>query len=85
MRQAYTALSRALLLAGHGVVALPARAYERDGGVAFCRSLLRGVPSAVLRSMAGASEALSRAMASLRNQLDPEGARERRRTYKSRQ
>ena len=66
---AYAALARGLQGAAHGMVVVPARDYQQGGATLAVRSVLRGVPSAILRPMIGAADAIAKASIGAQNSL----------------
>lgn len=80
--QAYELLTRGLIDAGQGVVAVPREEYKRSGVLAATKSVLCGIPLALLRPIVGATEAVSVVMDGLQSSVNPEDAKERKDKYK---
>jgi autophagy-related protein 2 len=55
---------------------MPIRHYSQTGPGGFVTSVVRALPVAVLRPVAGAAEALSYTLLGLRNSVDPESRRD---------
>ncbi|KAJ1433671.1 hypothetical protein B484DRAFT_326624 [Ochromonadaceae sp. CCMP2298] len=68
---AYTSISRELGSAAETVIAIPIREYVRSGPGGYLKCVIRAMPLAVLRPVAGVAEGLSVAMLGLRNEFDP--------------
>ena len=64
-------LTREVNIAFDTIVALPIKQYERDGAGGYTKAVIRALPIAVLRPIAGVSEALSYTLLGIRNQFDP--------------
>ena len=65
-------MSRELQYAAKTIVAVPMVEYKKSGPQGYVKSVIRAVPVAVLRPMIGATEAISRTLLGVRNQVDPE-------------
>lgn len=70
--QAYTSFSREMYTAANTIIAVPTIEYRKSGPQGYVKSVIRAVPVAVLRPMIGATDAISRALIGVRNQVDPE-------------
>ncbi|ETO36998.1 hypothetical protein RFI_00063 [Reticulomyxa filosa] len=70
LRQAYECLSRGVFRAGHVIVAVPLEKYKASGIRASIKSVLKGVPSAILHPVIGATEAASKALVGIRNEME---------------
>lgn len=64
-------LNREVNIAFDTIVALPIKQYERNGAGGYTKAVIRALPIAVLRPIAGVSEALSYTLLGIRNQFDP--------------
>lgn len=73
LEQAYASVSRELGSATETVVAIPIRQYIQSGSGpgGYLKSVIRALPIAVLRPMAGIAEGISYTMLGLRNNVDP--------------
>mmetsp|Transcript_2225 Transcript_2225/g.3206 ORF Transcript_2225/g.3206 Transcript_2225/m.3206 type:complete len:635 (+) Transcript_2225:1464-3368(+) len=69
---AYESISHGLKEANYKIIILPYREWVRSGPAGAARSVVRGIPVAVLAPISGASEALSYAALGLRNQIRPD-------------
>lgn len=58
------------------VICVPIRLYNQTGPGGFVTNVVRALPVAVLRPVAGAAEALSYTLLGLRNSLDPDARRD---------
>jgi hypothetical protein len=72
LARAYDAVSRELGVAAETIIAVPVRQYESLGPSGLITSVVRALPIAVLRPVAGIAEGLSYTILGLRNALDPE-------------
>jgi autophagy-related protein 2 len=70
LAQAYAGLSRGLGDAARTILAVPMEVHERSSGAGASRPVIRAVPIAVLRGVAGASEAVSKTLQGLQRELD---------------
>lgn len=70
--QAYSSMSREFSSAVKTIIAVPMVEYQKTGPQGYVKSVIRAVPVAVLRPMIGMSEAVSRTLIGLRNEVDPE-------------
>ncbi|KAK9721882.1 autophagy- protein 2 [Basidiobolus ranarum] len=68
---AYKSLSKNIGNATHSLITVPIQTYDRSGAQSSIRALVRGTPSAVLKPMIGATEALSKVLLGARNTIDP--------------
>jgi len=71
LRQAYESLSNGFRSAAHGIVVVPRHQYQQTGAGSAITSALRAVPSALLRPMIGATEALGKALVGVQHAVDP--------------
>ena len=69
--RAAEALAREGQAAFETVVAVPVKQYRRDGASGTLRAVIRALPIAVIRPVAGVAEAVSYTLLGLRNELDP--------------
>ena len=76
LEHAYDSLSRGLTSAAHTIIAIPIQELERSGPRGSVRAVFRALPIAVVRPVAGASEALSITLLGVRNKIDPTARRE---------
>lgn len=74
LQQAYGSVAREVGSAAETVIAIPIREYVHTGPGGYLKSVIRALPIAVLRPVAGVMEGISYTMLGLRNDLDP-GAR----------
>lgn len=65
------------------LVALPYDELQRTGPTAAVKSVLRGVPIAVIRPLIGATQAVSSTLIGIRNSVDPDARAEDAQKYKS--
>ncbi|GBG29692.1 Autophagy-related protein 2 [Hondaea fermentalgiana] len=65
------------------LVALPYDELQRTGPTAAVKSVLRGVPIAVIRPLIGATQAMSSTLMGIRNSVDPDARAEEAQKYKS--
>ncbi|KAI9205311.1 ATG C terminal domain-containing protein [Polychytrium aggregatum] len=65
---AYRSLSRNLGTAAKTIMSVPTNMYDRGGS----QAVIRAVPSAVLKPMIGATEAVSKTLIGLQNTIDPD-------------
>ena len=72
LTQAYSSISREIQTAANTIIAVPMIEFKKTGPQGYVKSVIRAVPVAVLRPMIGATEAVSRALIGVRNQVDPE-------------
>jgi len=84
IESAYTSIRRNLSSAAQTILAVPMEVFERSGSEGPVRAVIRAVPIAVLRSMIGASEAVSKTLLGLHNSMDPEIRHENAAKYKHR-
>jgi len=66
------------------LVALPIDDFQRDGATGAVKSVLRGVPIAVIRPLIGATQAVSSTLLGLRNSVDPDKHKEENQKFKNR-
>ena len=72
LSRAYESITREVTTAVDSVVNKPIREYERTGSSkGYVKDVVRALPNAVLRPIAGAAEGLSLTLLGLRNQIDP--------------
>jgi autophagy-related protein 2 len=69
-------VNRGLQTANHKIVIVPYREYRRSGATGAVKSILKGIPVAIAAPASGAVEALSYALLSTRNQIQPDVRRE---------
>lgn len=69
-------LSRGFQEAGHKIILVPYREYQRSGSSGAIKSVLKGIPVAIAAPMTGGAEALSYALLGFRNQLRPDVRKE---------
>ncbi|KAH9935004.1 uncharacterized protein B0H18DRAFT_1082721 [Fomitopsis serialis] len=84
VQSAYKSLRSNLNSAAQTILAVPMEVYERSGNEGPVRAVVRAVPIAVLKPMIGASEAVSKTLLGLHNQLDPNVRHENEAKYKQR-
>lgn len=74
MSRAYDTIQREMSAACESIIAIPIREYHRTGGssTAVIKSVVRAIPVAVLRPIAGAVEGMSYTLLGLRNVIDPD-------------
>ncbi|KAK9476036.1 hypothetical protein V1514DRAFT_338184 [Lipomyces japonicus] len=75
LQRAYSSLNRNFGTARDIIAALPAEAREQSGTQQAAMAIARAAPVAVLRSMIGATEAMSNTLMGVNNQLDPQRRR----------
>lgn len=68
----YESITRGLRLANDKVVVMPLKEYRQTGTSGAAKSIVKGLPVAVLAPLSGASEALSYTLLGLRNQFQPD-------------
>ena len=76
-------LAREVKRAAFVLVALPYGEYQRTGPAAAAKSVLRGVPVAIIRPLIGATQAVSSTLLGFRNALDPDSQMEAMQKFKS--
>ncbi|WVQ78252.1 hypothetical protein IAT38_000336 [Cryptococcus sp. DSM 104549] len=76
VQAAYRSLSKNVNAAAQTILAVPMEVYERSGDDGPLRAVVRAVPIAVLKPMIGTTEAVSKTLLGMRNQLDPSARRE---------
>ncbi|KAK9460881.1 uncharacterized protein V1516DRAFT_313793 [Lipomyces oligophaga] len=84
LRRAYSSLNRNLGAARDIIVAIPAEAKEQSGAQRAALSVAKATQVAVIRSMIGATEAMSNTLMGVSNQIDPEQRRSAEDKYKRR-
>ncbi|OCH92227.1 hypothetical protein OBBRIDRAFT_869049 [Obba rivulosa] len=84
VQSAYKSLKRNFSSAAQTILAVPMEVYERSGNEGPVRAVVRAVPIAVLKPMIGASEAVSKTLMGIHNQLDPGIRAENEAKYKQR-
>lgn len=72
LTMAYEAVTREFAVAADTVIAVPVRQYERLGPSGLITSVVRALPVAVLRPVAGIAEGISYTILGMRNGLDPD-------------
>lgn len=65
-------LAHGLSAASYKVLIIPVREYRKKGAVGAARSVVRGIPIAIMAPISGASEALSYTLLGARNQMRPD-------------
>jgi autophagy-related protein 2 len=73
---ALESLARGVETANYKVVIVPYREYQRSGPTGAARSVVRGIPVAIMAPIGAASEALSYTLLGARNQVRPDIRRE---------
>jgi autophagy-related protein 2 len=71
-QHAYESISRGLKASNYMIVVVPRREYTKSGAKGAVKSVVRGIPIAILAPISGASEALSYTLVGIRNQLNPD-------------
>ena len=71
LNRAIGSVSREMSNAVETVIAVPIRQYERSGAGGVLQSVVRALPVAVLRPIAGVAEGVSYTILGFRNHLDP--------------
>lgn len=71
LRQGYNSLSLNLNSAAHTLFQLPVNAYRNKGAQSAVQTAILSVPSAVLKPVIGATEAVSRTLMGIRNSISP--------------
>ncbi|KAK9234545.1 hypothetical protein V1525DRAFT_391341 [Lipomyces kononenkoae] len=84
LQRAYSSLNRNLGAAKDILVALPTEASDQGGAQKAAIAVARAAPVAVLRSMIGATEAVSSTLMGVNNQMDPQRRRNIEDKYKRR-
>ena len=69
-------LARGLEVANYKLVVVPYREYQRKGTASAAKSVIRGIPVAIMAPVGAASEAVSYTLLGARNQIRPEIRRE---------
>jgi len=75
-QHAYESISRGLKASNYMIVVVPRREYKKSGAKGAVKSVVRGIPIAILAPISGASEALSYTLVGIRNQLNPDVRKE---------
>ena len=75
-------MARGLEAANYKIVVIPYREYQRKGAASAAKSVLRGIPVAVMAPVGAASEAVSYTLLGARNQIRPDVRREEEATQK---
>lgn len=75
-------ISRGVRHAANTIVAIPMREYQRSGPQGAVRAVIRAVPIALLHPLIGTSEAVSKTLLGVRNEMDPETRRDVDRRFK---
>jgi autophagy-related protein 2 len=70
-QHAYDSISRGLKASNYMIVVVPRQEYKKSGATGAVKSVVRGIPIAILAPISGASEALSYTLVGIRNQLHP--------------
>ena len=76
LERAADSVSREVHSTVETVLCIPVRQYRQTGPTGFVTSVVRALPIAVLRPVAGAAEALSYTLLGIRNSLDPQSRRD---------
>ncbi|KAK9468100.1 hypothetical protein V1512DRAFT_128004 [Lipomyces arxii] len=84
LQRAYSSLNRNFGTAKDILVALPGEASDQGGAQRAAVAIARAAPVAVLRSMIGATEAVSNTLMGVNNQMDPQHKRNMEDKYKRR-
>jgi autophagy-related protein 2 len=71
LQMAYGSVTRELGAAAETVIAIPIREYVQTGPGGYLKSVIRALPIAILRPVAGVVEGVSYTMLGLRNDIDP--------------
>jgi hypothetical protein len=72
LAKAYESMRREVSSAAESVIAIPIREYQRTGSSKhYVKTVVRALPVAVLRPIAGAAEGVSYTLLGLRNLIDP--------------
>lgn len=71
-QHAFESLSRGIKTSTYMIVVVPRREYKRKGATGAVKSVVRGIPVALLAPISGASEALSYTLVGVRNQMRPD-------------
>jgi autophagy-related protein 2 len=71
LHRAVDSVAREINGVAETVIAVPIRQYERSGTTGLLRSVVRALPVAVLRPIAGVTEGVSYTILGFRNHLDP--------------
>jgi autophagy-related protein 2 len=71
LQRAFQSVAREVGSAAETVIAVPIRQYEQTGPGGYVRSVIRALPIAIIRPIAGVAEGISYTMLGLRNDLDP--------------
>ena len=69
--QAYKGFSKGLNAAAQTILAIPMEVHERGAAEGSARPVIRAVPVAILKGVAGASEAVSKTLLGMQNALQP--------------
>jgi hypothetical protein len=75
-QHALESLSRGIKTSTYMIVVVPRREYRKKGTTGAVKSVVRGIPVALLAPISGASEALSYTLVGMRNQMRPDIRRE---------
>lgn len=70
-QHAYDSISRGLKTSNYMIVVVPRQEYKKSGATGAVKSVVKGIPIALLAPISGASEALSYTLVGIRNQLHP--------------
>ena len=71
LAKGYGSVQREVGIAVETVIAIPVRQYHQNGPLGAAKAVVRALPIAVLRPIAGLAEGLSYTILGLRNQVDP--------------
>jgi autophagy-related protein 2 len=75
LEHAYDSLSKGLNTAAHTIIAIPIQELERGGAKGSVKAVIRALPIAIVKPVAGATEALSFTLLGARNLVDPDARR----------
>jgi len=71
-RHSLESVSRGLKTANYKIVIVPFREYRKGGPTEAAKSVMKGIPVAIMAPLGGASEAISYTLLGVRNQVRPE-------------
>lgn len=83
LKHARESLSRGVNAAAHAIIAIPIREYQAQGPKGAMKAVIRAVPIAILRPVAGASDALAYTLLGIRNTMEPSLRRDEELRYAS--
>merc|ERR1712129_110807 len=70
LRLATESFTKGIISAVHSLAFIPISSFQKSGATAGVKSVLRGVPSAILLPMIGTTKALSDAVVGMKNSID---------------